>query len=141
VPHGLAGYRLDGRQRVLDAVVELLDQQALQLLGLPSFGDVAGHLRRPDHIAEMIAQRRHCQRHIDATAILGYAYGFVVIDALAQRQVRQDASLVLVQLWRNDQRDRPADRLFRLVAEDAHGASIPRRDDAIERLADDCIVR
>src|SRR5262249_23487105 len=52
---GLAGNGLDGRQGVLDAMVELLDQQTLQLLRLPAFRDVAGNLRCADYVACRVA--------------------------------------------------------------------------------------
>jgi hypothetical protein len=53
----LAGDRLHGRQRVLDAMIELVEQQALQLLGALALGDVASDLRRADHASRPVTQR------------------------------------------------------------------------------------
>ena len=56
-------------------------------------------------------------------------------------QLLQDLLLFGVELGRYDDRDRLANHLARLIAEDACGAAVPREDATFERLADDRIVR
>src|SRR5579871_2896448 len=45
---GLARYRLHGRQRILDAMVQLREEQPVQAFGSLALADVAGNLRCPD---------------------------------------------------------------------------------------------
>ena len=137
-----AGDRLHRGQRVLDAVIELFDQQALRSLRLLALGDVARHLGGADHLARWVAQRRHAERYVDAAAVLGDAYRLVVL-ARARRAVARPGSVSLRPCS-------PAGMIrvidcpiisLGLVAEDPRGARVPRGDPALERLADDGVVR
>ena len=53
---------------------------------------------------------------------------------------REDVLFLGAPIVGNDQGDVPADRLRRRPAEHALGGRIPRRDDAVERLADDDVI-
>ena len=68
-------------------------------------------------------------------------HGVEMLDPLAAAELGQDLVLLVLQLGRDDLRDRLADHLVGLVAEDPLGAGVPRGDDALQRLADDRVVR
>jgi hypothetical protein len=133
--------RLHRRERVLDAMRQLVAQDALQFLGPLAVRDVAADLRCADHLSRTVAQGGYGQRYVDAAAILGNAHGLVMLDAFAALQPRQDLLLFAVQFVRDDAQDRLADHLARAVTEDARGAGVPRGDAAIDGLADDRVVR
>ncbi len=133
--------RLHCRKRVLDAMRKLVGQDALQFLRPLAFRDVAADLRCADHLSRSVAQGGYGQRYVDAAAILGNAHGLVMLDAFASLQPRQDLLLLVMQFGRNEAKDRLADHLARLVAEDARGAGVPRGDAALDGLADDRVVR
>jgi len=63
-----------------------------------------------------------------------------VIEAVAAADVLEDFRLLVVELLRNQDGDRPADDLFGRVAEQALGGAVPADDDAVEGLADDGVV-
>jgi hypothetical protein len=120
-------------QRLLALLQPLLCQLALR--------DIACDLRGSDDRSIGGPDWRYRERDGDAPAVLGDANGVEVIDALAAPQLIQDLLLFGVELGRYDDRDRFANHLARLIAEDACGAAVPREDAAFERLADDRIVR
>ncbi len=64
-----------------------------------------------------------------------------MIDSFAAPHLLQYAAFLLAKFRRDDDRNGLSDYLVWLVAEDASSASIPGKNTAIERLADDCIVR
>src|SRR5262245_11234590 len=115
-------------------MVELVDQDLLQFLGLLALRDIAADLRCPDYFSRRVAQRGDGERDVDAAAVLRHAHGLVVPDALAALQSGEYLLLLSVQLGRDEAGDRPADHLARVVAEDARRALVPRRDRAVERL-------
>src|SRR5215467_15885998 len=97
-------------------------QNALHFLGPLAVGDVAADLRCADHLSRSVAQRRHCQRYVNAAAIPRDAHGLVMIDVFAALQPREDLPLLAMQFGQNDPQDRLADHLARLVPEDARRA-------------------
>src|SRR5262245_52918723 len=113
-------------------MLELLHQQDLPLGRPLASGDVAGDLRRADDSAVGVLQRRYGEGDIDRIAVLVPAYGLVVIDVLAAPDTRQDFRFLIRAVGRNQDGDRPADRLFGGIAEQALRAAIPARDDAVE---------
>src|SRR5215203_989013 len=54
----LGGERLHGRERILDAVVELVDERLLAGFGFLPLRYVDQHVDRPDELAGGVAQRR-----------------------------------------------------------------------------------
>jgi hypothetical protein len=121
------------RRRPVAAVAELL-------LGLAAIGDVARDLGRADDIPARIPDRGNRDGDRDPPAILGDADSLAVVDAPAGTDAFDDALLLVVQLWRDQRRDVPADHLFGLVAEDPRRPGVPGLHDAVERLADDRVI-
>src|SRR6266550_330068 len=64
-----------------------------------------------------------------------------MLDPFAFRDLGQDLLLFVLKLSRDDDRNRLTDDLICAVAEQADGAFIPRNDAAVERLANDGVVR
>jgi hypothetical protein len=60
-----------------------------------------------------------------------------VVDALAAADAREDRILLADAIRRDHERDGPAQCLGGRIAEQLFGAAVPRRDDAVEILADD----
>ena len=71
------GDRLHARQRVLDPMVQLADQELLGRLRLLALGDVDQHVHRPDQSAGLVAQGRRVrdERHAAAVRALGRRLG------------------------------------------------------------------
>ena len=116
-------------------------QLALALLSLSMAGHVAHDLRRADHLAGLVLDRRDGQRDEDRPAVASNALGFEVLDPPALFQAGDDVIFLGETVGRDDQRDVAADRLGRAIPEQALGAGVPALNDAIERLADDRVVR
>ena len=136
----LVGDRLDGGERVLDPVVQLLEQEALEGRGLLPLGDVAGDLGRSHHLSRAVVERRDRDREVDPAAVLGDPHRLEMVDPLAAAELREDLVLLGVKLGRDEAQDRRADHLIGPVAEDPGRAGIPRGDPALEVLADDRVV-
>jgi hypothetical protein len=64
-----------------------------------------------------------------------------VLYALAGGDPLQDHILLVLSIGRNQASDRLADHLVRGIAEQSLCRCVPARDDALERLGDDCIRR
>ena len=147
-PLGFGARGAFGTEELLALLRRLLRQRAKLLLvaaqgffGLFARGDVAHDFRCADDLSIRIAYRRRAQRNIDPTAVFAHAHRFVMLDTLALPQLTEYEVLFAVKLDRNDFPDRLTDHLFSAVTEDALRALVPARDDALERLADDAVVR
>src|ERR1043166_357801 len=117
-------------------------EQALALgLGALAVGDVARDLRRADDRAARPADGRDGERDVYEAAVLAHALRLVVLDALAGPQAREDGWLFVRVVVGDEDGDWLADDLFGGVAEDALRALVPARDDAVQGLADDGVVR
>jgi hypothetical protein len=64
-----------------------------------------------------------------------------VVDPLAPAQTGEHVRFFGPAVVRNDQENVFADRLCRGIAEESLGSGIPGRDDAVQRLADDGVIR
>ncbi len=73
-------------------------------------------------------------------AILGSSHRLEVVDLLAPAQTDEDVFLFGPPIFWNDQEDLLADRLPGGVSEELLGATVPRCDDTVQRLADDRII-
>ena len=138
----------DGSERVPQLVREQGEKLVLALVGLAELtlrpllvGDVARDLGRADQLSGLVADRRNGQRYVEQASVLCDADGFEVISALTPAQPGKNHLLFALAVIRNDQQNGPADRLGRGVAEQTLGTAVPRRNDAVERLADDGVVR
>src|SRR5207253_2160359 len=87
-----------------------------------------------------VSHRRDGQRDVDERAVLAPPHGLEVLHRFAAAETLQDTLLLLAPVGRNDEEDRLADRLGRRVAEELLGRPVPRRDGAVQRLADDRVV-
>jgi len=63
-----------------------------------------------------------------------------VVDALAAPNAVEDAGLFVAALGRDQHSDRLSDCLLGRVAEQPLRSGVPAVDDALEVLADDCVV-
>ena len=129
--------RRDRRQHLLEAVLAVLQFG----FGFFALGDVARDLGCADDTPLSVAHRRNGQRNVDQRAILPSAHRFEVVDAFPAADARENRRLLVEPIGRDQDGDRPADDLFGLVAEKPLGALVPCRDDAVEVLADDGVVR
>ena len=109
-------------------------------LGLPAVRDVPGDGGGTDGAALCVEDWRDTDGHVYARAVLAQARGLVVLDVLTAPQALEDAGQLFAVVRRDEQRDRLADRLLGRVSVEARRGRVPRRDHAVERLADDGIV-
>ncbi len=137
---GLRRDRLHGAERVLDAVLDLVEQKLARLLGALAVRDVACDLGGADDLAFHVADRRNGQRDVHIAAVLALAHRLVVVDAVAAPDALQDAGLLVQPLRRDQDDDGPADDLLRPVPEQPLCARVPAGDHAVQVLADDRVV-
>ena len=131
---------LDRRQGILDAMFHLLHEQLLLLLSPLALGDIPGDFGSADDPSIGILERRYRQRNIDQTSVLAATDGIVMINALTAAHALDDFWFFINAICRDQDRDRLADDLFRLIAEQPLGTAIPACDDAVEVLADNRVV-
>ena len=77
-----------------------------------ALGDVARDLRGADHLAAVVADRRHRQRNRDLGAVLAPPDGLEVIDGLAGADAGQHGVFLALPIRGDDHPDRLADRLL-----------------------------
>src|SRR5205085_11552589 len=106
-----------------------------------TIGDIAGRLGDANHFAAPIEYRRNGQRYIDPASIFCDTYRLEMLNPLAFADFGEDLPLFVLELGRDDDRNRLADDLFRPIAKQSNGAVVPGIDAAVERLADDSVVR
>jgi hypothetical protein len=135
------------RLRFLDLLFEL-SRELLELFQQLLFGvlepfrlcHIASDLRGADDLPGLVANGRNAQRHIDASAILSNADRLEMVHTLAPQQPRDNLSLLVMQLGRNEGVYRFADDLGTVITENATGTAVPAADHAVERLADDSVI-
>ena len=101
---------------------------------------VAAYFRCTDHAAVSIVDRRDRQRDVDSAAVFGDANRLEMLDSLTEPYAPQNVIFFLVAFGRNNQGHRLADRFVGRIAEQALRSRVPRGNDPVERLADDCVV-
>src|SRR4051812_3040280 len=109
-----------------------------RLFVLLAGGDVARDFRGADDSPVGVLYGRYLQGDVDAAAASMLPHRFH-LDRVAGPNPRENVILFVTAVEWNDDRDRLADRLALGVAEHAFGRPIPRHDDAVQILADDCI--
>ena len=72
--------------------------------------------------------------------MLSLPNGFIVFDALAASDSLDDRFFLFLVIGWNQNRNRLADDFLSQIAKNALRAGIPTRYDAIEVLADDCVI-
>src|SRR5690348_16150024 len=105
-----------------------------------ALADVPRDLGCADDTPRAVAHGRDGERYADLLAAARDARRLIVLDALATSEPSDDLGLLAVQLARNERQNRFADDLLRGVPEEAFRGRVPRRDDAVERLADDRVI-
>ena len=121
-------------------MIELVHEKPLQLFRLLTLADIAANLGSADHFCRLIAQWRNGERDVDPPPILGDADRLIVLDALAAPKPSEDVLLFPVQFRRDNPGDRLPYHFVGLVSENCGRTGIPRRDDAIQGLADDGVI-
>src|SRR5262249_10621058 len=76
----------------------------------------------------------------DQVSVLTSANGFIMIDAVASADALDNYGLFMVAFRWNQDRHRFADDLFGEIAKEPLGTLVPAGNEAIEILADDCII-
>src|SRR6185437_8752720 len=138
---GLSRDRLHGAKRVLDPVLDFIEQQFSRRLGLLALGNVAGDFRGADDAPFRFPDRRQGQRDVYLRAVLALANGLIVLNAVASPNALENAGFLVLPLGGDQDQHGLADDFLGSIAEQALGAPVPARDDTVEILADDCIVR
>ena len=111
------------------------------LLEALALRDITRDLGRTHDAAGGVFDGRHRDRHAPELAALGHADGLEVVGALASSNSGGHLVLLGAPFERNDQSDVLPDRLHRCPTEESLGRVVPARDDAIEHLADNDLVR
>src|ERR1041385_2811566 len=88
-------------------------------------GNIAGDFGGADNVAALSANRGDRKRNRDGSAALAHATGYVMLDALAATQFRDNLGLFEVEFRRNQGRDRPPDHFIRGIAEGSFCALVP----------------
>ena len=112
----------------------------LPLRPLP-LGHVPRDLRGADDPSLRVADRRHGERDLDALTVLPDALGLEVLHALAPPNGREDGLQVVEALGRHETRDVLSDHLARRPAEEPLRRRVPARDDAVQGLRGDGVIR
>src|SRR4029078_8093735 len=124
--------RLYHREDVLGAVMDLLGQQFLTFLRLFPLGDVAADPRSTDDFARGILDRRYAERDINQVSILAHTDGLIIINPLTASDALKYNRLLTVAVCRDQDSDRLPDNLFRRIAEESLGSSVPGHNDAVQ---------
>jgi hypothetical protein len=122
------------------------DAQAMLALGqhglrLVAFAHVAHDLAGAHHRAVGGEDRGDRQRRAELRAVLALAHGFERLDPFAACDAGNDPVFLALAIGRDQLADRLPDHLCFGEAEDAGRGRIPRLNNAIQRLADDGIIR
>ena len=144
--HEFADVPEDHRRRRLEIVGFSEHSRDFVLGTQPPFdpaprGDIPCNLRDGDNPSTAVTDGRERQRHIEILAELRHSHRFVRLDPLPASQALQNHGFFMPSVRRDEHHDRPANRLGGLVAEQVLGTGVPGEDVAVERLADDRILR
>ena len=111
------------------------------VFGRFAVGDVPHNLGRPDDPACLILDGRDGQGNPDGLAVAPQPYRVEVFDPLSGFQGRYDPILFGGPVGGDDEGDVTPHGLLCRIAEDPLGGGVPALDDAVQRLADDGILR
>jgi hypothetical protein len=103
--------------------------------------DITGDLRGADDASGRVLDGPDGERDADCSPVLCHAGRLEMVDDLAALDPGKNLRFLASALLGDDAHDGLADHLGRRVAEHPLGGRVPRGDDPVQRLADDCIVR
>ncbi len=128
------------RQHVLGPMLSLpREYHNLSFMTL-ALGNVAGNFRRANGLACRVLDRGDRQRNIDWSSIFSDADRFLMVDAFTAAEAFENGRLFMPTFWRNQNRYMSSDDFLRQISKYPLGAFVPSSDNAVEILADDCIV-
>jgi hypothetical protein len=110
------------------------------LLTLLLRADVSRDFRSSNNLSDGVPDGRNGQGNDDQAAIFALPNRLEMVDTLPSPDACQNRSFFILPVFWNHDCDGLADRLFRRVAENSLGAPVPACDNAIEVLADNCVV-
>ena len=125
---------MKGNRRVLEEIRE-------RLFGAFAFGNVPCNLRCGNDPPARVLDGRDRQGNLDQLSILVPPYRLIVIDALAAPDPFQYPRFFVVPVRGNKQCDVLADDFVPCVTEDLLRLAVPARDDAVQGLAHNRVVR
>ena len=102
--------------------------------------NVPGDFRCANHLTRVVVNRRHRQRNRDERPVLPLPDGLEMRDRLTGSDACQHHVFFALPIGRDEHANGLADGLSGGVAEHAFGRPIPRRDDAVQILADDGVI-
>ena len=116
---------------------------ALSQLSLNSFtvADVSSNLRRSDNLPASVPNRRNCQRNIERRLVFMQTNGVEVLESYALLDSVDNDRFFVPTIDRDDKRNVLAYRFAGGIAKQPLRTCVPTRYDAVERFADDGIIR
>src|SRR5579864_3893090 len=103
--------------------------------------DIAPDRRRPDNSPLRVVNRRNRDRHMQSPAILGHSHRLEVFDLLALADLLKNPGDFIRPIGRTKYRNISADNLRSRVAVNLLCAFVPLRNNTVEILADNGILR
>src|SRR5262249_37178793 len=79
--------------------------------------------------------------NVDCFSVFRNTARFVVVSTLTTSQASQNVVLLIAQFRRNNHGDRPADHLLFRITKYPMGSAVPRCNNAIQVLGNDCIIQ
>src|SRR5690606_37619503 len=133
--------REDYRELVLDAMIDLAEQETDPSLRLFGLAHIASNLGGADNNAIGIFDGRNRDRNRDQRAVLSDASGVKALDSLTPSHPLDDVGFFALQPLGNEHKDRASDRFLSGIAEHPLGSDVPTRNLAVQILADDGVKR
>ena len=136
-------------QLLSQAVVQLPRNASALLLGRrrhgqlqrPALRNVARNFRGANDPAPSVLDGRNGHRNLKSFSVLAHPHGFVMIHAFAPRNPRQDVLFLRQPLRRKEHQHRLTNGFPGWITEQFFRAPVPTHDHAIQRFADDGVVR
>jgi hypothetical protein len=102
--------------------------------------NVVSDFRCADDFSLSVFDRRNGQRNVNEASVFALANGLIVLDALAAPDSLRDRFFFVLVIGWTQNRNRLADDFLGQITKNALRAAVPSRNDAIEVVADDCVV-
>ena len=140
IPTGDHAIEVLGNDGIVGALHDGSQPESSILEASPVRG-ITRNFRSTNHTPHRVANGRHAERDLQAFARLVEALGFVMVHALARTNFFQDHRLFMLQVRRDDGKDRSPDDFVGGKAEKPLRGRIPIGHNAIQVFRDDGIVR